>query len=411
MTAEILPLLELQRLVAAAPAPIEPMPITDSPLLRLLASLERDLLATLMTERHCTAGEVIFREGASGDAMYLIWAGRVGVFKGNLQSPTVLGYRGPGEVIGEMALLEEQPRSASVIALENTRLLRIDRETFQEWLNSNPAVGMSIMASLSARLRSSDNILNASTQAKRQLVRKMSELQSEKERLQELQRVRQETSDLVIHDLRNPLSIIYGVLSMLEMVLPKDSLENNRELLNMAHSSAARMQRLIDSLLDIAKLETDEFPLNVMSTNLRALVEDAVKREAFPAQLANVTLETVIPSDLPAVVIDPDKIDRVLMNLIDNAIKYSPKDAPITVSLDYQQDCVTVSVTDRGRGIPPEERERIFERFAQVPGDRPRGFGLGLTFCYLAVAAHGGQIWVEPGPDGVGSSFMFTLPL
>ncbi|MFC1975829.1 sensor histidine kinase, partial [Chloroflexota bacterium] len=94
------------------------------------------------------------------------------------------------------------------------------------------------------------------------------------------------------------------------------------------------------------------------------------------------------------------------------AIKYTPGEGKITVTAEVQGDYVQASITDTGLGIPPEDRERIFERFAQVEGSTSRtGFGLGLSFCRLAVEAHGGQIWVESGDDGAGSRFTFTLPL
>ncbi len=105
-------------------------------------------------------------------------------------------------------------------------------------------------------------------------------------------------------------------------------------------------------------------------------------------------------------------IDRVVANLIDNAIKFTPNHGHINLSTELCDDHVQVRVTDTGRGIPADQRERFFDRFVQVEGDQPRtrGFGLGLTFCRLAIHAHGGRIWVEDGMQGVGSQFVFTLP-
>jgi signal transduction histidine kinase len=103
----------------------------------------------------------------------------------------------------------------------------------------------------------------------------------------------------------------------------------------------------------------------------------------------------------------------VLVNLLDNALKYSPDGCQITIAAEATPDGVIVSDTDQRPGIPPDQRERIFERFAQVADatqPRRRGFGLGLTFCKLTVEAHGGEIWVEPGPNDRGSCFAFTLP-
>lgn len=384
---------------------------SDSPLLRLLSSVDRDLLNALLTEHHFDRGDVICAEGEPGDAMYLIRSGQVIVIKGGLDSPTVLGHRGPGEIIGEMALLEGQPRSATNIAVERSRLLKIDRAGFQKLVSVNPAISLTIMATLSARLRIADDVRATALEGGKRLVKQVTRLQTEKEHLLELQRVRQETSDLVVHDLRNPLGIIYGALNMLEMVLPEDVLEDNRELLTLATTASARMQRLVDSLLDVAKLETGEMPLALARVNLKPILDDAARRQRITAQSRNVGILVDAPEDLPPILIDTEKIERVIANLLDNALKYTPNNEDIMIAAEHVDERIVVNIIDAGPGIPEKERERIFERFAQVPGNRPsrRGFGLGLTFCRLAVEAHGGKIWVEAGPNGVGSRFVFTL--
>jgi signal transduction histidine kinase len=119
-----------------------------------------------------------------------------------------------------------------------------------------------------------------------------------------------------------------------------------------------------------------------------------------------------VPDGLPQAHADYGKIQRVLINLVDNALKYTPSGEQVTVSAArYGTNAIMVKVFDSGPGVPEEFREKIFERFSQVPGQRgrTRGSGLGLTFCRLAVRAHGGRIWVEPRSGG-GSVFAFTLP-
>jgi CRP/FNR family cyclic AMP-dependent transcriptional regulator len=128
----------------------------DSPLLRLFVSAGRESLNQSFTERWCQPGEIICREAEAGDTMYLIYSGRVVVLKGEFASPTVLGYRGPGDIIGEMAVLEHRTRSASVVALDHVRLMGISRERFQKLLMDTPSVGLNVMAMLSSRLRKSD---------------------------------------------------------------------------------------------------------------------------------------------------------------------------------------------------------------------------------------------------------------
>jgi CRP-like cAMP-binding protein len=147
---------QVQRLLAAQKGPGEAHPGLDSPLLRLLGSLSRAQRAQLLSELHFAPGEHIVFEGDPGEALYLIWSGRVAVYVGDIENPTVLGFREAGEIFGEMALLENQPRSASVVALTDLRLLKISRENFYNLLKSDPKMGMSIMEVLSARLRVSD---------------------------------------------------------------------------------------------------------------------------------------------------------------------------------------------------------------------------------------------------------------
>ncbi|MBN1219946.1 MAG: cyclic nucleotide-binding domain-containing protein [Anaerolineae bacterium] len=412
MVAQTLTPQELDRLIDTQPLSTGLPVRLDSPFLRQLATAGRDVLDELITEQQYQQGEVILQEGEIGQAMYIIWSGRVAVVKGNLASPIVLGYRGPGEIIGEMALLEDEPRSASIIALENMRLLRISREDFSQLLSRNPSVGMGILGTLSARLRAADDARGAGLRAEDRLSQQVSELQSEKQQLLELQQLRQETTDLIVHDLRHPISSLFGIIKLLEMVLPAEALAANQSLLNLANSTCEHMQLLVDSLLDIARMESGEVDLYLEELDLKRLIQEAVNRPVTPTQ-ENVSLRATLPPDLPPVVADEEKIHRVLANLIGNAVKYTPAGGKIVVAARRRKEQVRVSVTDTGPGIPPEDRERIFERFAQVSEDnaRGRGFGLGLAFCRLAVEAHGGKIWVEPGEGSRGSRFIFTLPL
>jgi signal transduction histidine kinase len=417
MTTEILAPAEFEKLLSIRPEALSSddtaATMPDTSLLQQLASLDRSLLADLFEEERYAPREIIFREGKYGETAYLIWSGQVAVVKGTFDNPTLLGYRGPGEIVGEMALLEKQPRSASVIALESLRLLKISYESFQNMLISAPPIGLSVMKLLSARLRTSDNILASQAIFEKRMSQRVSELEAEKQELLETQRLRQDTSDLIIHDLRNPLASMFGVISMLEVVLPEDVLQANHDLIEIAKSSYRRLQRLIDSLLDVSKLESGEAPLNLAPTDLQFLIKETARRLSLTLKSSGIDLILDIPHPLPILIADEERIDRVLGNLVDNALKFSPKGGKVILSALVEQEQVKVSVTDNGPGIPRVERERIFERFSQASStkNRRRGFGLGLTFCRLAIIAHGGDIWVEDGESGAGSRFIFTLPI
>ena len=414
MTPERLTQKDLDRLLNTNSSAIE---APDSELgpsfLHLLATAGRQLLSKLLTEHHYQPGHIIFREGDIGDTMYIIWSGRVAIVKGGFQAPTVLGYRGVGEIIGEMALLEDQPRSASVVAMEDLRTLRIRREDFEEWLSKNPSMGLSILGTLSARLRASDDARKASSRAETQLIRKVTDLQSEKQQLLELERLRQDTIDLIVHDLRHPISSLFGAVKILEMVLPEDVLQANQQLLDIANANCDHLQLMVDSLLDVARMESGGAELKLIQVNLSQLIKEAVDRTSVFIEMEGINVTVDSPEDLPLVRVDRDMIFRVLSNLVNNAIKYTPNRGQITIKTEPEGDSLVTSVTDTGPGIPPEDRDRVFDRFAQISGDSARsgGFGLGLAFCRMTVEAHGGRIWVESGDNDDGSRFVFTLPL
>ena len=414
MSSEILSPAKLDRIRTAYPiSTVTPGESADSPILGLLVSTDRAQLARLMTEHRYEPGEILFKEGDIGDEMYIIRSGRVAVVKGDFDSPTVLGYRGPGEIIGEMALLEDRPRSASVVAIENLQVLCISRENFQQFLESNSAVGMSILGVLSSRLRAADEARRTGVEAEKQLTQQVSELETEKQELLELQRLRQDTSDLIMHDLRNPLSLIAGAVNLLELTLPEDILQANREVMDMINSNVDRMKRLVESLLDVTKMESGEINLVRSELNLPLMLRNAVEHTSPLLKNEDIIIQISVAAELPPVVADREKISRVLANLMDNTFKYTPKGGKVSLAAEERADCVLISITNTGPTIPPQDRERIFERFARVSGGQahPRGFGLGLAFCRLAVEAHGGKIWVEVGDQGDGNRFVFCLPI
>ncbi|HEY4723483.1 MAG TPA: ATP-binding protein [Anaerolineae bacterium] len=373
----------------------------------------RDQLEKIVTGQHYAPGDVIFQEGEqSDDCAYVICSGRVVAFKGDAQSPMVLGYRGAGEIIGEMALLDGEPRSATVVAIEDLDLLKIGREDFHRLLQDTSDIGRDIMMTLTLRLRSAEDIRSLDLETGRQLALRVDELKAQKEHLEQLDQLRRETSDLIVHDLRNPLHLIGGALGLLKMVLSDDMLRANRELFDMADVAYGRIQRLIEALLDVAKMEAGQAQLQLEPTHLPPLISEIIAQELVAAEKRRrIAIHATLPPGLPLLMIDPHKIERVLINLLDNAISFTPEDGLIAVEVAAEPDRIRVSVADSGPGIPPEDRVRIFERFAQVPRKAlRRGFGLGLTFCRLTIEAHGGRIWVEPGEGDIGSRFIFTLP-
>jgi len=224
----------------------------------------------------------------------------------------------------------------------------------------------------------------------------------------ELDSLRDDLTSMIYHDLRSPLANIISALELLSSRVEED--ETARSILNIAAHSTERIQRLINSLLDLSRLEAGHAIETLQSVAPQVLIE-AARREVLPtATNRHQTIETRLADALPCVWVDAEMIRRVLINLLENAIKFSPMDARIEVGARQQEQDVLFWVKDSGPGIPPAEHERIFEKFARLKGKgRPGGLGIGLAFCRTAVRAHGGEIWVE-SEEGKGAKFIFKLP-
>jgi len=221
---------------------------------------------------------------------------------------------------------------------------------------------------------------------------------------------------MLIHDLRSPLTVLMGSMDFMQGAFAKQDSENFAMLLEMAQRSSKRMLGMVNELLDISKLESGELILHPEAIDARSLIEDVVARFAPLATSAQITLEISVASNLPPLHVDTQLIGRVLHNLLDNAIKFTPDGGHIRLwarpDPESASDRLRVGVSDTGPGIPPEEQPRLFEKFQQVSSveGRRAGTGLGLPFCKLTVEAHGGWIWVE-SEVGKGSTFIMTLPI
>jgi PAS domain S-box-containing protein len=226
--------------------------------------------------------------------------------------------------------------------------------------------------------------------------------------------LRQELSSMIVHDLRNPITSIISSLTMLRDMLAVGDIDQNlfAEVIDIALSSGDSMLNLVQSLLDIARLEQDLVTLDCELAPLGAVVDAASAAVFSLVMAADIALTIALPDGLPPVWIDGEKIQRVLVNLLDNALRYTPVGGEIRIEAELRQAEVLVRVSDTGPGIPPEARGHIFDKFTQLdrgPVRGHKGSGLGLTFCKLVVEGHGGNIWVEGRPAG-GALFCFTLP-
>jgi two-component system, NtrC family, sensor histidine kinase KinB len=185
----------------------------------------------------------------------------------------------------------------------------------------------------------------------------------------------------------------------------------SHSILSIASNSTARIQRLVDSLLDLNRLEAGQPVVDQKVVNPLFLVQQAVKDVSPSSEGRRQNVVSKLADRLPLLWVDAGMVHRVLVNLLENAIKFTPTEGNIEVGAKKDGEWLQFWVCDNGPGIPPADRERIFDKFTRLRGkNTPGGLGVGLAFCRLAVQGHGGRIWVE-SQDGQGTAFHFTLPL
>ena len=227
-----------------------------------------------------------------------------------------------------------------------------------------------------------------------------------------LERMRDDLIHAMVHDLRNPLTVISGSLSFLDEDIAPNLPANHLELWEIAKKSTSGMLELIKAILEISRLESQQMPLEHTLISLSDLANSALDSQLPLAAEKGVLLEGDVPSTLPPAWADVTLIRRVLKNLISNAIKFTPADGVVRVMarVDPEEHSrLLVSVSDTGSGIPPEVQDRLFQKF--VTGRQEgHGSGLGLAFCKMVIESHGDRIWLESTSEG-GTTFAFGLPL
>ena len=229
--------------------------------------------------------------------------------------------------------------------------------------------------------------------------------------LHELQEQREDILRAVSHDLRNPLAVVLAQAQLLIRAQEQAGLAGpQRQSAQAILTSAQRMNTMIQDLVDSVRLQAGQLIIRQQVVDLGRLAADLRTRLAGTLDMSRVRVEA--PPDLPPVWADPDRVERILVNLLSNALKYSPPERQVTVSLARQDGQVITSVTDRGVGIPAEEMPHVFERYfrARTAGERREGLGLGLYISRMLVEAQGGRIWAQ-SQVGVGSTFSFSLPV
>ncbi|NOX62635.1 MAG: GAF domain-containing protein [Chloroflexi bacterium] len=227
----------------------------------------------------------------------------------------------------------------------------------------------------------------------------------------ELERMKSNFLSVVSHELKTPLHSIKGFVDIILMGRTGPVTEIQRDFLETVKQQTDHLQRMIDDLLEFSRLESGRVTLRLQPVDVPVVAEAVVDKLSPLAETAEVALINRVPDEMSTILADPWRLEQVVTNLVDNAIKFTPAGGSVTISAVERDDEVEISVSDTGIGIAPDEMERVFDRFYQVDGGANRlykGTGLGLTICRHIVEHHHGRIWVE-SESGQGATFIFTI--
>jgi PAS domain S-box-containing protein len=232
--------------------------------------------------------------------------------------------------------------------------------------------------------------------------------------LQKLNKIKSNFLNITSHELRTPMAAVKGYIQlMLKGDLGTIS-DEQKKVLDIILRNSNRLERLIQDILDISRLESGTMKFIIKKTDVVKMVNEVAETMQVSADVKRIKIITETGTDVPELTIDKDRITQVVVNLVNNAIKFSPNDSKIFIKTRKEKEDVLFEVQDYGRGVPKEHHKKIFQSFYQVDSDTDvkfGGAGLGLAICYGIVFAHGGRIWVESaGIPGEGSMFRFTLP-
>ena len=385
-----------------------------------LADEELDELAKLTKVGRYPAGHILCHEGAHEDIFYILAEGEAVITKklGEHDGERVLRRVGYGDYVGEMALLQNAPRAASVRAATDLTVLEMDKTDFEAMLSRSPRMALSIIRSTLNRMRANDQMA-------------IQDLQHTNQVLAQLDRNKLEFIEVAAHELRTPLTVMKGYLNVLKLDEVMRANPGLSEIFDGLSRGTERLHEIVNTMLDVTRVDGDGqgVRMAIVPVPLKSVVNDIVHRLQNEAHDRTLTFLIEHAVDTPPINADPTLVQKALYHIIINAIKYTPDGGRILirtrpVPLDNGQPGVEISVADTGIGIASQHRELIFEKFYQVGAValhssgktmfKGGGPGLGLAIARGVARAHGGKIWMEsPGHDETtypGSVFYLQLP-
>ncbi|HSG42096.1 MAG TPA: ATP-binding protein [Anaerolineales bacterium] len=398
--------------------------LDKSPFLRLaFQGLDDDELQEIagLTEFNTYPPDhILCYEGAIEDVFYILAEGNVIISKkvGEDKTERVLRVGEKGDIIGEMSMIQNLPRSATVRTTTECTVLEMERQDFEAILSRNPRMAIDIIRITLDRMRSNDKTM-------------IEDLQKSNKILRQLDRNKLEFIQVAAHELRTPLTVLKGYVNVLRSFAGSDTNASLGDVIQGIFKGTERITEVVNLMLDVTRIDSDTLKAASVPVSLKHVIEDLVKKDLGKA-IAERKIKIVLehPEEAPYFKGDPGLIQKALYQLIVNAVKYTPNTGTVTVSthittMDNDIPCVEIAVKDQGIGLDTEHHELIFEKFYQVGGVelhssgkttfKGGGPGLGLAIVRGVARAHGGKVWVESaGHDEEkfhGSTFYLQLPL
>lgn len=367
-----------------------------------ISQLEIDELLNRSQVRNYVKGTVLTHEGQVESKFYILLDGRVNVTKtiNNIEQRHLKELEA-GDFFGEMALIHNAPRAATVTAIKPVTVLEINREDFDRVLRHSSSVAIAMVREISSRLRENDEM------ATEDLRMRASELAQAYQKLAEQELARREFLTNVAHELRTPLMAAGGFLQLIQkgLITP----EKMPGVINTVARNIGQITTLVNDILFLQ--EMDLILPKFQPVDMGELAKNVVDSYQEKAAANLVTLHLDIAPKLPATSGDPKTLERALAALVDNAIKFSPHGGQVKVSVREGDSAIVVDVSDNGIGIEKERLPRIFDRFYHLEqsGDHLfNGIGLGLAITQQVIKQHNGRLTVESEP-GKGSTFSLHM--
>ncbi|HMB25350.1 MAG: ATP-binding protein, partial [Chloroflexota bacterium] len=376
-------------------------------------------LASLTELKTYPRGYVLCHEGAYEDVLYIIADGEIVVSQkiADGEQERVLRVGGKGDVVGEMALIQNTSRAATVRATTICTVLEIEKQDFEVILSRSPRLALDIIRITLDRIRSNDQ-------------RMIADLLKTNKVLRQLDRNKLEFIQIAAHELRTPLTVLNGYIEVMRSFPETRTNSVLCEVSDGIVKGADRIHEVVNMMLDLTRIGNETLEVASVPVPLRRIIDELIRRFDRVTAQRNIQLTVHYAEGTPVIQGDPILIEKSLSQLIVNAIKYTPDGGKILVTtrpivMDDNTRGVEIAIRDTGIGLDPEHHELIFEKFYQV-GDvalhssgkttfKGGGPGLGLSLVRGVATAHGGKVWVEsPGHDEVnfpGSTFYLLLPL